>query len=107
MGLLGLHTSFEHGKTFNVLFELANKGSLANLMTDTDPPRTGWQIYEHWKALLEVLNALGRIHGHKDDGDRRKVFQGYAYINCLILREHLLTLWQDAPRCLSQEHPGI
>ena len=79
-GLLGLHTSFQHGKTYNVLFELANGGNLHNMMLHTDPPATGRQIFELWKALLEVLKALERIHEIEldpQDGGH-KVFQGYA-----------------------------
>jgi serine/threonine protein kinase len=79
-GLLGLHTNFQHGKTYNVLFELANGGSLHDMLLHTDPPATGRQIFEFWKALLEVLKALERIHEIELDPQdgRQKVFQGYV-----------------------------
>ena len=79
-GLLGLHTNFEHGKTYNVLFELANGGNLHDMLLNTDPPATGQHTFEFWKALLETLKALERIHeielDPKDGG--QKVFQGYV-----------------------------
>ena len=77
-GLLGLHTSFLHGDTYNVLFELANGGNLEDMVLKSEPPVTGKQIFEFWKALLEVLNALERIHEIEEDphDGGRKVFQG-------------------------------
>lgn len=77
-GLIGLHTSFQHGDTFNVLFELANGGNLEDMFFKIEPPATGRQIFEFWKALLEVLKALRRIHEIDEDphDGGRKVFQG-------------------------------
>lgn len=77
-GLLGLHTSFLHGDTYNVLFELANGGNLEEMVLRSEPPATGKQIFEFWKALLQVLNALKRIHEIDEDPNDggRKAFQG-------------------------------
>lgn len=79
VGLIGFHTGFQHGKTYNILLDLANGGNLHDFMLKTDPPATGKQIFEFWKALLEVLKALDRIHDIPEDphDEGRKVFQGY------------------------------
>jgi hypothetical protein len=78
-GLITLYTAYQHGTSYHILLELANAGSLNDILLREDPPTNGKAILEFWRELLETIKALVSIHELEEDprDEGKKVFQGY------------------------------
>ena len=60
--LIGYHGSFSQNKTYNVILEYANEGTLEDFFEKQDPPTRPEEIVRFWDSLCKILCALHLIH---------------------------------------------
>ncbi|KAF2191005.1 hypothetical protein K469DRAFT_746459 [Zopfia rhizophila CBS 207.26] len=67
--MITFYGSFRQGRTYNILLEYANKGTLVDFFEETRPPIKEADITKFWSNLLEIIKPLQRIHELKrEDG---------------------------------------
>ncbi|KAF7534437.1 hypothetical protein G7054_g6227 [Neopestalotiopsis clavispora] len=60
--VLGYLGSFRCGKTFSILLEYAEEGTLDDLFNRNDTPHTYDEIQTFWKSFLRLVEGLEMIH---------------------------------------------
>lgn len=65
--------SFRQQGTFNLILELADRGSLADLLDKLDPPSTTKDILCFWCSLLSTLHGLRNIHQWMEPDDDNRI----------------------------------
>ncbi|KAF4628548.1 hypothetical protein G7Y89_g9603 [Cudoniella acicularis] len=60
--IIGFCGSFIRGKTFNVLLEYADKGTLEQFFKREKVPTDGGEVIQFWERMFKVIDALECIH---------------------------------------------
>jgi serine/threonine protein kinase len=60
-GIIWFHHCYTHGKTCNVILELAPFGDLEDLLQKLDPPKTREDIMLFWRSFLRLLETLAYL----------------------------------------------
>lgn len=60
--LITFYGGYQQGKTYNLILEYADKGSLENYFSETIPPADGKAIVNFWSGLFGIIGALKAIH---------------------------------------------
>lgn len=61
--IIEYYGSFIKGeKSFNIILEFADQGTLENYFQNQQPPTTGVDIHNFWKGLFQLIRALMTIH---------------------------------------------
>jgi len=60
--ILRFYGNFTHKRTYNIILEYADKGTLEDYFRDILPPSECHDIEKCWKALLAIMYALHTIH---------------------------------------------
>lgn len=89
--LIGFYGSFVHNSTYNIILEYADGGTLEDYFRTVSAPSNGWDILHFWKGILQIIEALCRIHEVVDsESTNSPIYQGFillsrAHVNVVLI----------------------
>lgn len=66
--IIRFYGSYTQVKTFNIVLEYADKGSLEKFLQENDPPIELEDVRIFWKCLMELFKALIYLHNLSEGG---------------------------------------
>lgn len=67
--IIGYHCSYMHKGVHHALLEYADRGTLEDTMMKERNPSTNEEIESFWNNLLQVMEAIDRIHELDPDSE--------------------------------------
>ena len=96
VNIIGFHGSFIWHGTYNVLLEYADRGTLEQYFSTTEPPSRGEDIIDLYRGLFKLVLALHAIHGvQPSDSAPASRFQGYPSISTLHKDRAYIFRWHQ------------
>lgn len=79
--IIAYYGGFVHGKSYNIILEYADQGTLETFMKETKSPRTIEDTLLFWDRLFKVTEGIARIHNTKIENDRSasQILSGYVF----------------------------
>lgn len=77
---IGFHGAFIQNKSFNILLQYANIGTLEDYFLKATPPKHQNDILTLWRNLFRLADAVVDIHGLPQSSapEQLRIFQGWV-----------------------------